>query len=262
MDLELKGLTAVVAGGSKGIGLACARGLAREGARLAITSRDESNLAAAKSTLGNEGIEVLTTRADLTDPADAMNMVSGVEAALGPVDILVNSAGSARRKKPDDMTAADWHAGMDGKFFTYIHAIEAVVHGMAKRGRGSIVNVIGAGGKIASPVHMAGGAANAALSLATAGLAKAYAPHGVRVNAVSPSYTLTGRMEQSVAAEAQRLGLSEEEALTKLVESTPMGRIARPEEIADVVVFLASPRASYVSGAIVMVDGAASAIVV
>jgi NAD(P)-dependent dehydrogenase (short-subunit alcohol dehydrogenase family) len=111
-------------------------------------------------------------------------------------------------------------------------------------------------------MHLAGGAANAALMLATAGLANAYAPHGVRVNGVNPSLTITDRLAEGLAVEAKMKGVSEEEALRLMSQSAPMKRLARPEEIADVVVFLASGRASYVSGAIVNVDGAATPSVV
>jgi len=126
-----------------------------------------------------------------------------------------------------------------------IHAMQAVLPGVAARRTGAIVNVIGAGG-----------AANAALMLASAGLAQAHAPSGVRINAVNPGATLTERLQQGLEAEAAQAGISVEEALARAVQRAPLGRLARPEEIADVVVFLASDRASYVTGAIVAMDGA------
>ena len=100
--------------------------------------------------------------------------------------MLVNSAGAARRYAPDDLDAAAWHAAMDAKFFSYIHPLDVVVKRMAARGRGAIVNIIGAGGKVANPVHLPGGAANAALMLATTGLAAAFGPKGVRINGINP----------------------------------------------------------------------------
>jgi len=118
------------------------------------------------------------------------------------------------------------------------------------------------GGKIAAPTHIAGGAANAALMLATAGLAAAWAPHGVRVNAVNPALTLTDRMAEGLAADARLRGISEEEALQRAKARAPLGRLATPEDIANAVAFLASPRAGYVSGAILSMDGAATPIVV
>jgi NAD(P)-dependent dehydrogenase (short-subunit alcohol dehydrogenase family) len=262
MDLGLKGTVVLVTGGSKGIGLACARGFAAEGARVAIASRDTGNLEKARAALSAEGIEVLALAADLGRTDDAARLVHGVEDALGPIGVLVNSAGAARRTPPAELTAAHWHAAMDAKYFTYLHAIDAVLPGMAQRGAGAIVNVIGMGGKLASPIHLPGGAANAALMLASAGLANAFAGKGVRVNAVNPGMTSTERMQEGLEAEARQTGKAVDELLQAKRRAMPLGRIATPEEIADVVVFLASKRAAYVSGAIVSLDGAATPAVV
>ena len=157
---------------------------------------------------------------------------------------------------------ADWHAAMDAKFFTYLDAMQAVLPAMRARGSGVVVNVIGAGGKVASPTHLAGGAANAALMLATAGLAHAHAAAGLRINAVNPGPVLTERLQQGLEAEARLAGITPEQASERATQRAAMGRIATPEEIADVVVFLASARASYVNGAIVAMDGATTPIVV
>ncbi len=127
---------------------------------------------------------------------------------------------------------------------------------MAQRGRGAIVNIIGMGGKVASPTHMAGGAANAALMLVSAGMANAYAAQGVRVNAVNPGLTLTARLQEGMAADARQQGIAPAEALAKATARLPLGRVAQPEEIANAVVFLASPKASYITGAILAMDGA------
>ena len=140
------------------------------------------------------------------DAQQAAGIARAVEAALGPVGMLVNSAGAARRTPPAELTAAHWHAAMDAKYFPYIHAIDAVLPGMAQRGAGAVVNVIGMGGKLASPTHLPGGSANAALMLATAGLANAFAAKGVRINAVNPGLTATERMQEGLAAEARLSG--------------------------------------------------------
>jgi NAD(P)-dependent dehydrogenase (short-subunit alcohol dehydrogenase family) len=150
---------------------------------------------------------------------------------------------------------------MDAKYFTYVHAIDAVIKGMAARKRGVIVNVIGSGGKIASPVHIPGGAANAALMLVTAGLANAYGAQGIRVTAVNPGATLTDRLKQGLEAEAKLGGVTPEEALKRATGRVPLGRLAEPDEIAAAVVFLASDKASYVTGAVLAMDGAAAPIV-
>jgi NAD(P)-dependent dehydrogenase (short-subunit alcohol dehydrogenase family) len=132
---------------------------------------------------------------------------------------------------------------------------------MAARGRGAIVNIVGQGGKVANPVHLPGGAANAALMLATAGLAAAYAPKGVRVNAINPGATLTGRVQEGLAAEARMTGLAADEVLSRMRQRIPLGRLGTPEEVARVAVFLASDAASYVSGAIVPMDGVSTPVI-
>src|SRR3954467_4905345 len=192
MDLGFQSKTVIVTGGSQGIGLACARVFVSEGARVGIASRSPANIDRACAELGS----AFGLAADLTSADEAGAMVEAMESRLGPVDILVNSAGAARRTPPEELTAAAWRAAMDAKFFTYIHVIDPMVKLMASRGSGVIVNVIGNGGKVASPIHLAGGAANAALMLATAGLAAAYARQGVRVVGLNPGLTNTERVAE------------------------------------------------------------------
>ena len=256
MDLGLKDKNVLITGGSKGIGLACARAFVAEGARVALVSRSEENLKKANI----KG--AYTVAADLTDAAAAAAMVERVEKEFGPLDVLVNSAGAAKRTDADDLTPAAWRAGMDAKYFSYINVIDPVIKRMGRRGRGAVINVIGSGGKVASPTHLAGGAANAALLLATAGLAYAYASKGVRVVGVSPGVTKTERVAEGLKAEAKRANVSLEQAEKQMVARLPMGRPAEPEEIADIVVFAASERGRYLTGANISTDGAASHVVV
>jgi NAD(P)-dependent dehydrogenase (short-subunit alcohol dehydrogenase family) len=264
MDLGLKDRVVLITGGSKGIGLACAKAFLAEGAKVAIASRSKVNLVSADRQLKalGQGQEVVKVAADLLDPVNARRMATEVEQALGPIDVLVNSAGAAKRTPPEDLTPEAWRAAMDAKYFTYVHAIDAVIKGMAARKRGAIVNVVGSGGKVASPSHLAGGAANAALMLISAGLANAYGRVGIRVNAVNPGATLTDRLKQGMEADAKTGGITPEQALERATARVALGRLAEPDEIANVVVFLASDRASYVTGTIVAMDGAAVPIVV
>lgn len=255
MDLELQGKVVLVTGGSKGIGQACAQAFAREGAKVAIVSRDLANLEAARSELAADGAQILTIAADLRDPEAAAHAVAQTEAALGPVDILINSAGAAKRHPPESLDAQAWRDAMDAKFFTYIHAMQAVLPGMAERASGAIVNIIGIGGRVASPVHLPGGSANAALMLASAGLANAWGHKGIRINAINPGATLTGRVQGRLDAEAAATGKPIEELRQRMESSIPLGRMAKPEEIADAALYLASSRASYVTGAVLAMDG-------
>lgn len=266
MDLQLAGKHILITGGSKGIGLACAQGFLREGAKVSLVSRDAANLDAALKTLGGEfsGIatRVGTFPADLQDAAQALRALDQAEALHGPVDVLVNSAGAARRTPPDELTPQAWRDAMDAKYFTYIHMIDPVIKRMGQRGSGAIVNVVGAGGKVASPIHLPGGAANAALMLISAGLASAYAARGIRVNAINPGATVTDRLTEGLKAAARLENITVDEALARASTRLPIGRLAQPEEIANAVLFLASPQASYVTGVVLTMDGASTAMVV
>ncbi|MBY4948031.1 SDR family oxidoreductase [Cupriavidus respiraculi] len=262
MDLQLKGKRVLVTGGSRGIGRACAAAFLREGALVAIVSRSEANLVAARTALQRLGPTPATFAADLTDADDAARAVLAAVAALGGIDILVNSAGAARRTPPAELTPQAWRKAMDAKYFSYLNVIDPVIKRMAAQGAGAIVNVVGMGGKVASPTHLPGGAANAALMLATAGLAHAYGGQGVRVNAVNPAATHTERLQQGLEAEAALNGVTVEQMLARANARVPLGRLATPEEIADAVLFLASARASYISGAVLSMDGATTPMVV
>jgi len=261
MDLQLTGKRALITGGSKGIGLACVRAFAAEGARVVMVSRSQANLDAARSALPAYAHAPVAVAANLARAEDARRAVDAATRALGAIDVLVNSAGAAKRHPPDELSAEAWHDAMDAKFFSYVHVVDPVVRAMGARGRGVIVNIIGQGGKVGNPVHLPGGAANAALMLATVGLAGAYGPKGVRVNAINPGGTLTGRVQEGLAAEARMTGRSPDDLLAAMQKRIPLGRLATPEEVASVAVFLASDAASYVTGAIVPMDGAATPVI-
>lgn len=266
MDLKLTRQHVLITGGSRGIGLACAQGFLREGARISLVARNQDNLNMAVQQLRKEAPDaddrIGAFAADLQLADQAALALGQAERLHGDVDILVNSAGAARRTPPDELNAQAWHDAMNAKFFTYVHMIDLVVKKMGQRGRGAIVNVVGAGGKVASPIHLPGGAANAALMLISAGLAAAYGPRGVRVNAVNPGATFTERLYSGLEAAARLDQISVEEALRRAAQNVALGRLAQPEEIANAVLFLSSPCASYVTGAILTMDGATTPMVV
>lgn len=262
MNLELDGKVVLITGGSKGIGLACARAFGNEGSRVVIVSRDEDNLTAARKSLAADGIEAATYSADLSDVAAAAEVVAAAEEQVGPIAVLVNSAGGARRVPPAELTPDKWRIAMDAKFYTYVNVMDHLLPRMVARRAGSIVNIIGTGGKIASPAHIPGGAANAALMLASAGLAAAWGHAGVRVNVINPGRTMTGRVQWALEAESRMTGKSEEELLRESEQNIPLGRYATPEEIADAVLYLSSARASYVTAASLTMDGALTPLIV
>jgi NAD(P)-dependent dehydrogenase (short-subunit alcohol dehydrogenase family) len=151
---------------------------------------------------------------------------------------------------------------MDAKFFTYMNTIDFVLPRMVDRRTGTIVNIVGTGGKIASPLHLPGGAANAALMLASAGLAAAWGHAGIRVNVINPGATFTDRVQMSLEAESRSTGSSPAELLHQNQQRIPLGRYANPEEVADAALYLASARASYITGASLTMDGGLTPLVV
>ena len=264
MDLQMDNTHVVVTGGSGGIGLACARQFVHERCRVTLVARDATRLAQALAALlaMDAAADVATRSVDLTDPAAATAMVARIEEERGAIDVLVNGAGAPRRTPFATLVAQDWQDAMQDKFFPTMNFLAPVLPRMAARGRGTIVNIVGIGGKQPSPYNLPGGAANAALMLATAGLAVAWGPRGIRINAVNPALTETGLLEDFFRTQATALGTTVEAVREQLVANLPLRRTASASEVADAVVFLASPRASYIAGAIVPVDGATAAMVV
>jgi len=266
MELNLTHKHVLITGGSKGIGLACAKVFLEDGCNVSLVSRYPGNLEKAKKLLSTQvpGSQerIALFSAELQKADSAERALDEAEKAFGPLDILVNSAGAAKRTPAENLTPAFFREAMDAKFFTYINMIDPVIKRMGARGKGVIVNVVGAGGKVPSTVHIAGGSANAALMLTTAGLAVAYGPKGVRINAVNPSGTLTDRLVEGLKVNAEHENISPEEGLKRMTSQVPMGRLASPEEVADTVVYLASERASYVTGTVITMDGAAHPVVV
>jgi NAD(P)-dependent dehydrogenase (short-subunit alcohol dehydrogenase family) len=191
----------------------------------------------------------------LSKPEEAQSAVATAERLLGPIDVLINCAGAANRYQVDAYNAAAWQQGLNSKYFPQINTMDAVRPGMIQRRRGAIVNIIGMGGKSAQQVFLSGGAANAALMPVTVGWANTLGRHGIRVNGINPGSTLTDRVQRGIQADAQSQGITEAEALERNQARIPLGRFARPEEVAAVALFLASDQASYVTGTIIPMDG-------
>ena len=257
MDLQLHNQHILITGGSKGIGLACAQAFLQEGAKVSLVSRDTANLDKARQSLQTQfaSDRIHTVAADLRDAQAALMALDSAEAALGPVDVLVNSAGAAKRTPAPELTPEAWQDAMQAKYFTYIHMMNPAIQRMAARGTGNVVNVVGNGGKVASPIHLPGGAANAALMLASVGLAAAYGPQGIRVNAINPGLTRTDRLQEGMVADARNQGISTEQAIEARLAKHPAHRFGRPDELGNTCAYLCSAHAGYINGQNILLDG-------
>ena len=254
MDLDLDGKKVVITGGSKGIGLGCAVALAREGCRVHLAARDQATLDQAESQIREivEGVTVNSHAVDLSKTEDQLALV----AAVGDADIWINNAGAIPAGDISTIDENTWRAAWDLKVFGYINLCREVYPTMVERGHGVIINVIGAAAVRPQPSYIAGAVGNSGLVGLTTALGSRSLSDGVRVLAVNPGLIVTDRMEDILRREAID-ALNDEERWAELIPDDPApGSV---EQCADVITFLASPRASHISGTTLTVDGGASA---
>jgi NAD(P)-dependent dehydrogenase (short-subunit alcohol dehydrogenase family) len=251
MDLQLAGKTALITGGSKGIGRATAEVLAGEGCNLVLVARDPAALdEAAAGIRAKRQVNVRTIAADLSSDA----AVRKVAAEAGDLDILVNNAGAI---PPGDVLSVDdatWRAAWDLKVFGYISFCRVIYGQMKARKAGVIVNVIGAAGESFPTNYIAGAAGNASLMAFTRALGKGAPADGLRVVAINPGPVETDRLVMLRRAEAQ-LKLGDPERWRELTAGMPFGRAASPTEIGNAVAFLASPASGYTTGTVLTING-------
>lgn len=257
MELGLQDRVALIAGGSMGIGKASALALAREGAKVAICARGKDLLEQVAQEISQETEqEVLPIVADLTQVEDVNHFVSTAAEHFGRLDILVNSAGSSPGGSLQNLTDDDWARSLNLKFMGYVRTTRSAVPYMQQRGWGRVINVIGNDGVKPIYFEITPGAANAAGINFTLAIAEELAPEGITVNAINPGPVDTERWWGLVRSIAKEKGISEADAQVRAVRSIPMGRLCTAEEVADMVVFLGSERASFVTGAVIAMDGA------
>lgn len=256
MDMQLAGKVALVTGASKGIGRKSAEQLAADGCDVVVVARTEADiLRAAKEIEAESGRDVLGLAGDMTDSADVERCVNAAIERFGRIDVLVTCAGSSPGGLLEELTEEQWLGSMQLKFLGYVRTVRAVVGHMAERGEGSIVLVVGNDGLKPSYWEMTAGAANAADINFASSVAEQYGPRGVRCNTVNPGPVNTDRWAGLEAAFARDKKVSAQQAHELAVRSLPLGRICEPDEVASVVTFVASPRASYLNGAHIPVDG-------
>jgi len=256
MDLKLEGKIAAVSGGSMGIGKAIALTLAREGCNVAICARERTRLdAVAREIAEATGKTILPVVADLTKPQDAQNFIDATVKHFKCLDILVNNAGSAPGGVLETLTEADWALSLQLKFMGYVRCTKAAIPHMRRQGKGRVVNLIGNDGVKASYWEIAPGAANAAGQNLTMSLAMQYGKENITFCAVNPGPVRTERWDGLVKAMARDMKISFEEANTLAPRSIPLGRIAEPEEVANLVTYLASDLAHFVNGTMIEIDG-------
>jgi NAD(P)-dependent dehydrogenase (short-subunit alcohol dehydrogenase family) len=247
LDLGLEGRNCVVIGGSRGIGRSIALALATEGANVAICARGEDSLKAAESEILGKGVRAYAQSCDVADPTALRAFLDAARDVLGGVDVLVHNA-SALAVGPD---LADWEASLTVDLMAAVHASEHVMPWMEEAGGGSILFVSSTSGLEADPTPDYGyTAAKAALIAHAKKLAVMHAPRGIRANAIAPgSIEFPGGIWSMIKAQ-------QPEVYEGVRASIPWGRLGTPEEVADVAVFLVSPRAAWIAGECVSVDGA------
>jgi 3-oxoacyl-[acyl-carrier protein] reductase len=256
MDLQLDGKTALVTGGSEGIGKGIALALAKEGVDVAICARRKDVLEKAAAEIAKQtNRKIVAIPADLTKDADAKNFVEQGHKALGRVDIMINNAGSAPGGVIEHLSEADWAQALQLKFMGYVRCLRHVLPIMLKQGGGRVVNLIGNDGVKPSYWEIAPGAANAAGQNLTLSLAGQYGKHNISFCAVNPGPVRTERWAGLVAAMSRDMKLPYEEADKLAPSSIPMGRIAEVDEVANLVVMLASPLMHMVNGTMIEIDG-------
>jgi len=246
LNIDLTGRVALVTGSGRGIGRAIATNLAESGADLIINDLDLPSMEKARDKIVSLGRRVVTFHCDVSRKADVDRMVEASVGVLGKIDVLVNNAGTVVRKPMEHYAEEDWDRVIGVNLKGTFNLCRAVGAQMIKQHSGAIINIASIMGEVALPPRASYTASKGGIIMLTKDLAMEWARHGIRVNSISPGWTVTEMTEKY---------FSQEEVRKFMLERIPLGRFAEPDEIARVAVFLASDAASYVTGANFMVDG-------
>lgn len=256
MDLGLKDRVAIVGGGSKGLGRACADSLAQEGANIVICSRNSKELDQAAAEIGSAaGVEVLAVPADLTKLADIQTLVQRTVDHFGRLDILVNNTGGPPAGRAADTTEEVWYQSVEMALMFFIRMSREAVPHMKNGGWGRIVNILAS--SVYQPIDnlVTSGVTRLGAVAFAKSLSDEVGRDNILVNNVAPGYLMTDRMMHIFEVRSEDTGANVEDLLQAHSSTIPLGRLGRPEELGDLVTFLSSEKNSYTTGATILVDG-------
>ena len=256
MELGLKGRGVIVAASSEGIGLATAEAFAREGAQVAMCARTETTLREAADKLRNEtGAEIYAEPMDVTDAAAVQRFVEQVAKQFGRIDVCVTNAGGPPAKGFLSVTADEWRKAIDMNFLSVVHLAKAVIPYMQRHRWGRIITITSVTVKQPIAELVMSNAVRAAVVGLVKSLSNEFGKDGILVNNVGPGYTATERLKELAGVQARAGGKAPEQIYELWAADTPVKRLGEPREIADLIVWLASDRASYITGQTVLADG-------
>src|SRR5215472_11821445 len=253
--MELSGQVAIVTGAGRGIGRATALELAGMGADIVVAELDLAGAERTAAEIKGLGRRVSAVKTDVTSRADLTAMANRARAEFGRIDILVNNAGIYRAALPLDITEEHWDAIMNVNAKAVFFATQAVLPAMIAQKRGAIVSLASMAGKIGSRTNLPYNASKAAVVSMTKSLALAHAADGIRVNCVCPGFVETDMWTAVAREQGMLLAQSPEEFTRRQARRIPLGRMERPEDVANVIGFLVSPRSDYMTGQALSVDG-------
>jgi 3-oxoacyl-[acyl-carrier protein] reductase len=258
MELGLKGKRAIVMAASRGLGYASALGLAREGCKLIVCSRDQARIEAAAVAITKEtGADVKALVADVSSASEAKRLVDAAVSAYGGLEIVVHNAGGPPAGETLQMTEEQWQKAFEQNLLSFTRIVGAAAPEMKKAGYGRVLTIASSSIKQPIPNLALSNALRAGVWGIAKTLSRELAPQGILVNVIAPGRIDTERIAELDQANAQKSGKSVEDVRKASIGGIPLGRLGRPEELANLVVFLASQAGSYITGQAITVDGAA-----